>query len=1077
VLRHRRGGGRRLADHHGVMSTTHAPTAVCPEPFADTFVPHGGAAAAHNRSSRYRGVRWDKRREKWIAQIIFNKQPRYLGQFDDEIGAARAYDDAARQLFGTGRTLNFPTEAERQRADSGAPPECPNLPAGMIERRQALATFDLIDGTFSHWEKKGWITCGRLVTVPGRPGRTKVYPPEELRREIEALREGPEFPPPGYVDLDAAPEFFDVSAYRWREWERAGQLTTGEMMTPKGQSGRKKVYPIEATRSLVEELKKEAEFPPPGHVDWDEAIRMAGVTQTKWMKWQREGRITCGEWLPIPQPPGKKKAYPIEELRREIEQARNPVFPPPGFVGREEAARMFGVSQRTLSHWEERGRVRCGRSIAAPDRPGRVKLYPVDAVRRLVEEFKQVPVFPPPGFVGREDACRMFGVALKTWTTWESEGRITCGMFALVPNRPGQCKIYPIEELERVRAEFQRAEAEEAKRLEPYPDPQRPGCWRVPIRSRLHADKEAIIDEESLPLVQGKQWNWVPGKNGSHGSVMLAGTGSDARPLLHQIIMGVRGKENRIGHLNDDPLDCRKENLVVRTHREQAASRKKSPVRGGKPCSSRFKGVTLADSGRKWNAAISMGEGGRRRTVQLGLFRSELDAALAYDHAARELYGGHARLNVANDAELERLRAEDKPFEPLYDEFPPPGWMDRDDAAAMFGVSVGTWGKWDADGRIKCGRFFPMPDDKPGRCKLYPIADLERLREEISQLGKPYADPDRPGCWRVPLKGYLEYREAIIDAESLPIVEGKNWNWAPREEGIGVPGQVILATLASANPALSRLVAGVEDSDLHVQFRNGDPLDCRKENLFVKTLQEQVFGNKKFRSINGRNCTSKYKGVCWDRRRGLWVAQIVKDQQHHALGRFDTEIEAAWAYDEAALELFGADYAWFNFPGGKPREAGEYAPTDERELEMPVFEMRKSKYIGVSWEKYSRKWLVMFTANGKQKNLGLFEDEVEAAKAHDAAAREARGEWAWVNFPTEQESRFHAQWYDRDRACKFFGVTRNVWKRWVKERKTPAGRIAYFRGSHRSLYTLPELEWMKQRIFGESQSQSHRAAA
>jgi hypothetical protein len=803
---------------------------------------------------------------------------------------------------------------------------------------------------------------------------------------------------------------------------------------------------------------------------------MAGVTVSKWLKWQREKRITCGRYFRVPISPGRKKAYPIEELRRELEELRKvPTFPPPGFVDRHEAARMFGVSTGTLTHWEQHGRVKCGRFVSRPDQPGQVKLYAIADLDRLREEFANPPPFPPPGFVGRHEAREMFGVSLTTWMVWERQRRIKCGKSVPIPNQPGRCKIYPVAKLEQLRDEWQREAEEDAKRLEPYPDPERPGSWRVPIKSEKHRGMEAIIDAESLPLVQGKKWWWSPGTRNGEGLVTLAVDGTP-KPQLHQIVMGVRGPEYRVGHKNGDPLDCRKENLVVRTHAQQAASRRKSLVKGGKPTTSRFKGVTLADSGRKWCAAIAVNRGGQRGTGYLGAFRSEIDAALAYDHAARELYGEHARLNLPDPAEVERLRAIDKPFEPLYDEFPPPGMMDRDDAAAMFGVSVGTWGKWDADGRIKCGKFYPLPDDKPGRCKLYPTEELERLREEISALGKPYPDPDRPGCWRVPLKGYLQYREAIIDEESLPIVEGKNWNWSPNHDDVGAPGSVILAALNSSNPTLARLIAGVEDSDLHVQFRNGDPLDCRKENLFVKTQQEQSFGNKKFRFVKGELCTSKYKGVCWDKRRGLWVAQIVKDGVHRGIGRFYEEIDAAWAYDEAALELFGEDYAWFNFPGGKPRDPSEYAQTETRELEMPTFERRKSKYIGVSWEKYCRKWLVMFAANGKQRNLGLYEDEVEAAKVYDAAARETRGEWAWVNFPTEQEAKFSAQWYDRDRACKFFGVNRNVWKRWVKERKTPAGRMAYFRGSLRRLYTLAELEWMKAQMFGEPMQQRRAAA-
>jgi hypothetical protein len=72
------------------------------------------------------------------------------------------------------------------------------------------------------------------------------------------------------------------------------------------------------------------------------------------------------------------------------------------------------------------------------------------------------------------------------------------------------------------------------------------------------------------------------------------------------------------------------------------------------------------------------------------------------------------------------------------------------------------------------------------------------------------------------------------------------------------------------------------------------------------------------RSKKGQALTSRYKGVCWDKRRELWVAQIVRDKKHRHIGRFERETDAARAYDEAARELFGEKYAWLNFP-----DAGE----------------------------------------------------------------------------------------------------------------------------------------------------------
>jgi AP2 domain len=61
--------------------------------------------------SKYKGVRYDKRRKKWIAEIYHKGKRYYLGSFDNEIEAARAYDARARILFGPYARLNFPEDA------------------------------------------------------------------------------------------------------------------------------------------------------------------------------------------------------------------------------------------------------------------------------------------------------------------------------------------------------------------------------------------------------------------------------------------------------------------------------------------------------------------------------------------------------------------------------------------------------------------------------------------------------------------------------------------------------------------------------------------------------------------------------------------------------------------------------------------------------------------------------------------------------------------------------------------------------------------------------------------------------
>lgn len=62
-----------------------------------------------SKYSRYRGVSYDKQRSKWVAFIISDGKTKNLGRFEDELTAAKAYNEALVEL---GQDLKFLNDLE-----------------------------------------------------------------------------------------------------------------------------------------------------------------------------------------------------------------------------------------------------------------------------------------------------------------------------------------------------------------------------------------------------------------------------------------------------------------------------------------------------------------------------------------------------------------------------------------------------------------------------------------------------------------------------------------------------------------------------------------------------------------------------------------------------------------------------------------------------------------------------------------------------------------------------------------------------------------------------------------------------
>jgi hypothetical protein len=140
---------------------------------------------------------------------------------------------------------------------------------------------------------------------------------------------------------------------------------------------------------------------------------------------------------------------------------------------------------------------------------------------------------------------------------------------------------------------------------------------------------------------------------------------------------------------------------------------------------------------------------------------------------------------------------------------------------------------------------------------------------------------------------------AIIDIDDAERVSAYQWR------GIVSDGIWYAATQpprSGGTRATILLHRFLLDSPAHaeVDHIDGDGLNCRRSNLRLAT-RVQNSRNSKRPSDN----TSGFKGVSRSKGRRKWRVRIGINGTHKHLGCFRTKEEAAQAYDQAALRLFG----------------------------------------------------------------------------------------------------------------------------------------------------------------------------
>lgn len=152
-------------------------------------------------------------------------------------------------------------------------------------------------------------------------------------------------------------------------------------------------------------------------------------------------------------------------------------------------------------------------------------------------------------------------------------------------------------------------------------------------------------------------------------------------------------------------------------------------------------------------------------------------------------------------------------------------------------------------------------------------------------------------------------REAQVSEEDREYLE--RWSWGTHSEGYakcranrstGDSGRY----LYMHRIVMERMTGAPVPPEWEIDHIDGDKLNNQRGNLRLVTRSQNNMNRARY-----KGSASQYKGV--SRQGKKWRATIVLNKKQKHLGCYETQAQAARAYDEAARAEFG-EHARLNFP-------------------------------------------------------------------------------------------------------------------------------------------------------------------
>lgn len=158
------------------------------------------------------------------------------------------------------------------------------------------------------------------------------------------------------------------------------------------------------------------------------------------------------------------------------------------------------------------------------------------------------------------------------------------------------------------------------------------------------------------------------------------------------------------------------------------------------------------------------------------------------------------------------------------------------------------------------------------------------------------------------------------------------------------------------------------------------------------------------RSKRVKGGTSKYKGVSFNKIYNKWIAKIMFEGKQHAIGIYDNE-------EEAAVDYARAVFKYKRGSGGQDHRDSFVIDLSNVPPQPPIpknscnIKEGASKYTGVTFNKHSNSWHAQISVGGKNRFIGLYDNEEDAAVDYARALfkyrRSGASEAAQVNVSSD----------------------------------------------------------------------------